>query len=194
MSASTPHLWTWPRPLTLSSMISCGGSFASLAALTVSLPLPGSYMIACSPECKMMVKPYSHSQWQMVLCMCCVMASTLFSMMFPAMLTDAFHDSDIGIVLRYWCEWKIFNLQRTQVITKLQTDIIHDFPFADNCVLNASTQPKMQENLELLSAACKDYDLTISTKKTEVMDQTAPTVFYKKPTVTVDGEKLAVGR
>ncbi len=31
----------------------------------------------------------------------CVLATTLFSMVFAAMLTDAFHDSEVGISIRY---------------------------------------------------------------------------------------------
>ena len=38
----------------------------------------------------------------------CVLASTLFSMMFSAMLTDAFHDGDNGIPIRYRFDGKLF--------------------------------------------------------------------------------------
>ena len=44
----------------------------------------------------------------------CVLASTLFSMMFCAMLTDAFQDSDNGIPIRYRFDGKLFNLRRLQ--------------------------------------------------------------------------------
>ena len=39
----------------------------------------------------------------------CVLAPTLFSMMFTAMLTDAFHDSEAGIIIRYRMDGKLFN-------------------------------------------------------------------------------------
>ena len=39
----------------------------------------------------------------------CVLASTLFSMMFSAMLTDAFQDGDNGIPIRYRFDGKQFN-------------------------------------------------------------------------------------
>ena len=42
----------------------------------------------------------------------CVLASTLFSMMFSAMLTDAFQDGDNGIPIRYRFDGKLFNLRR----------------------------------------------------------------------------------
>ena len=40
----------------------------------------------------------------------CVLASTLVSMIFSAMLTDAFQDVDKGIPIRYCFDGKLFNL------------------------------------------------------------------------------------
>ena len=51
----------------------------------------------------------------------CVLASTLFSMMFSAMLTDAFQDSDNGLLLRYRFDGKFFNLRRLQAKSMVQT-------------------------------------------------------------------------
>ena len=57
----------------------------------------------------------------------CVLASTLFSMMFSAMLTDAFEDGDNGIPIRfcsdgrYRSDGKLFNLRRLQAKSKVQT-------------------------------------------------------------------------
>ena len=69
----------------------------------------------------------------------CVMAPTLFSMMFSAMLTDAFHDGDNGISLRYQFDLKLFKLWRQQAKTKVQIDVIHDLFFASDVTLNAGT-------------------------------------------------------
>ena len=44
----------------------------------------------------------------------CVMAPTLFSMMFSAMHTDAFQDSDTGFPIRYRFDGNIFNLRTLQ--------------------------------------------------------------------------------
>ena len=44
----------------------------------------------------------------------CVMAPTLFSMMFSAMLTDAFQDVDAGFPIRYHFDGKLLNLRRLQ--------------------------------------------------------------------------------
>ena len=56
----------------------------------------------------------------------CVMAPTLFSMMFSAMLMDAFQDSDTGFPIRYRFDDNIFNLRRLQAKTKVQDDVLDE--------------------------------------------------------------------
>ena len=50
----------------------------------------------------------------------------------------------------------------------------------------------MQRAMDQVSQSCDNYDLTISTKKTEVVDQPAPGKRYNEPTITVNVEKLKV--
>ena len=59
----------------------------------------------------------------------CVLPPSLFSLMFSAMLTDAFRDGDIGIGIRYRTDGKLFNLKRLQAKTMVKTDIIGDLLF-----------------------------------------------------------------
>lgn len=122
----------------------------------------------------------------------CVLAPTLFSMMFSAMLTDAFRDGDIGVGLRYRTDGSLFNPRRLQAKTKVHEDTARDLLFADDCALNASTESDMQASMDLFSNACTDFGLTISTKKTEVMHQPAPKAPYTEPDINVNGQKLAV--
>ena len=122
----------------------------------------------------------------------CVLAPTLFSMIFSAMLTDAFRLGDIGVDFRFRTDGKLFNLRRLQAKTKVQEDIARDFLFADDCALNAGTQSNMQESMNQFAKACDDFGLTISIKKTEVMHQPAPTAPYTEPVIMVNGEKLTV--
>ena len=68
-----------------------------------------------------------------------MLAPTLFSLMFSAMLTDAFRDGDVGMKFNYRTDGRLFNLRRLQAKTKIMTDIIRDFLFADDCALNASS-------------------------------------------------------
>ena len=60
----------------------------------------------------------------------CVLASTLFSMMFSVMLTDAFQDGDNGIPIRYRFDGKLFNLRRLQA--KSKAEVLDEFLFADD--------------------------------------------------------------
>ena len=62
----------------------------------------------------------------------CVLASALFSMMFSAMLTDAFQDGDNGIPIRYRFDRKLINLRRLQAKPKVQTEVLDEFLFADD--------------------------------------------------------------
>ena len=50
----------------------------------------------------------------------------------------------------------------------------------------------MQEGLDLFSVACKEFGLTLKTKKAKIMYQPTPAVPYTVPTIIVGGEKLAV--
>ena len=122
----------------------------------------------------------------------CVLASTLFSMMFSAMLTDAFKDSDNGIPIRYRFDGKLFNLRRLQAKSKVQTEVLDDFLFADDMAKGAPKEEKMQKGVDQVSDSCDSYDLTISIKKTEVVYQPAPGKPYKEGTITVKGQRLQV--
>ena len=60
----------------------------------------------------------------------CAQASTLFSMMISAMLTDSFQEGDNGISIRYRFDGKLFYLRRLQAKSKLQTEVLDEFLFA----------------------------------------------------------------
>ena len=124
----------------------------------------------------------------------CVLAPTLFSLMFSAMLTDASRDCDAGIRIRQRSDGKLFNLRRLQVVTKVKETctVIRDFLFADDrqCAPNTKSEQEMQLEMDRLSTACDNVGLTISTKKTEVMMQPAPSSPYHDSIITVEGQKL----
>ena len=70
------------------------------------------------------------------------MAPTLFSMMFSAMLIDAFQESDTGLFILI--ALYIFNLKRLQATTKVQTDVLDELFYVDDMGKNASSGAKMQ--------------------------------------------------
>ena len=76
--------------------------------------------------------------------------------------------------------------------SKVKEATVWDLLFADDCALNASSEPEMQQSMNKFSSACDSFSLTISTKKTEVMFQPAPRNAYSETSITVKGETLKV--
>ena len=72
----------------------------------------------------------------------CVMAPTLFSMVFSAMLTNAFQDVDAGFPIRYRFDGKLLNLRRLQAKSKVQTDVVDKFLYADDSAENDKIRGK----------------------------------------------------
>ena len=122
----------------------------------------------------------------------CVMAPTLFSMMFSAMLTDAFQDVDAGFPIRYRIDGKLLNLRRLQAKSKVQTGVVDKLLYADDLAENDKSEEKMKGAVYRMSKACDNFQLTISTKKTEVVHQPAHGKPYSEPTITVNGQKLQI--
>ena len=109
-------------------------------------------------------------------------------MMFSAMLKDAFQDVDASFPIRYRFDGKLLNLRRLQAKSKVQTDVVDKLLQADDLAENAKSEEKMQGAVDRMSKACDNFQLTSSTKKTEV----APGKQYSEPTITVNGQKLQV--
>ena len=95
-------------------------------------------------------------------------------MMFSAMLTDAFQDGDNGIPIWYRFDGKQLNLRRLQAKSKVQTEVLDEFLFADEIAKGAPTEEKTEKDVDQVSDLCDRYDLTISIKKTEVVYQRVP--------------------
>ena len=100
----------------------------------------------------------------------CVLAPTLFSLMFSAMLTGAFRDGDVGIDLRYRTDGKLFNLRRLQAKTKVKTDIIRDFLFADDCALNAGSEADMHQPVKYCTSRPQGNPMLSPTLQSTVRD------------------------
>ena len=58
--------------------------------------------------------------------------------------------------------------------------------------IRMSAQRQKCRAMDQVSQLCDNYDLTISTKKTEAVHQPAPGNSYNEPTITVKGQKLKV--
>ena len=122
----------------------------------------------------------------------CVLAPTLFIFMFSAMLFDAFSGLENGINIWYHIDSSLFNLRRLQAKTKVKTDTVNNFQFADDYVLNITTKANLQNSVDKFSMVCNNFGLTISTKKTEIMHQPVPGKLYIEPNITIKGQRLKV--
>ena len=98
-------------------------------------------------------------------------------MTFSTMLLHAFHDCDAGFPIRYRFDGQLFNL-RMEAKSEVQTDVPDKLLYADNLAENAKTETKMQGSVDRMSQACDNFDLTISTKNTEVVNRPAPGKSY----------------
>ena len=61
-------------------------------------------------------------------------------MMFSAMLTDAFQDGNNSLPIRYRFDEILFNLRRLQVKSKMKTEVLDEFLFADDMAKGAPTE------------------------------------------------------
>lgn len=107
------------------------------------------------------------------------------------MLTDAFHDCDTKIGIRYQTNGKLFNLRRLQAKTNVEEVTVCELLFADDCFLNAKSESDLQWSMDYFSSACDKFGLTII-RKPEVMYWPAPGKPYVEPTIKVTGQTLQV--
>ena len=119
----------------------------------------------------------------------CVLAPTLFSIIFSLMLISAFKTSSAGIKVRYRTDRGIFDLRSLKARTKTTEILVRDLLYADDCAIVTHTEAELQDLTDRLSTAAKKYGLTISIKKTEVLFQPAQRN-STSPCIFVDGQRL----
>nr|VZI48647.1 unnamed protein product [Spirometra erinaceieuropaei] len=69
----------------------------------------------------------------------CVLAPTLFSLMFSAMLMDAYRDERPGIRIAYMTDGHLPNERRMHFQSRVSTTTVHELLFADDCALNTTS-------------------------------------------------------
>nr|VZI38386.1 unnamed protein product [Spirometra erinaceieuropaei] len=125
----------------------------------------------------------------------CVLAPTLFSLMFSAMLMDAYRDERPGIRIAYRTDGHLLNQRRMHFQSRVSTTTVHELLFADDCALNTISEEEMQRSMDLFSAACENFGLVINTQKTVVMHQPPPnsaTAPNAPPQISMNGTQLQV--
>ena len=101
----------------------------------------------------------------------CVLAPTLFGIFFALLLRHAFGTASEGICLWARSDGRLFNLGRLRAKTKVREALIRDMLVADDAAVTTHTQQELQALMDRFSQACKDFGLTISLKKTNVLGQ-----------------------
>ena len=116
----------------------------------------------------------------------CVLAPTIFGFCFGLLLTHSFDTTTKGIYLRTRSDGRLFNLARLRAKTKVRDVLIRDMLFVDDAAVATHTQEELQSLMDCFSLACRDFGLTISLKKTNVLgqDTEAP------PVISIDDYEL----
>ena len=101
----------------------------------------------------------------------CVLAPTLFGIFFSCLLHHAFKDEIRGVYRHTRSDGKLFNINRLKAKTKTKNNTIRDMLFADAAAFVTHYKEDLQVLMDRFAAACKDYGLTISITKTNIMGQ-----------------------
>ncbi|BHF59591.1 hypothetical protein SprV_0100255100 [Sparganum proliferum] len=120
----------------------------------------------------------------------CVLTPALFSLMFSAMLMDAYRDERPAISVAYRTNGHLLNQRTMHFQTRLPTSNVHELLFADDCAVNATNVGDMQRSMDLFGADCDKFGLVINTQKTVVMYQPPPYTAHNSPQISVNGTQL----
>ncbi|BHF77644.1 hypothetical protein SprV_0602075300 [Sparganum proliferum] len=82
----------------------------------------------------------------------CVLAPTIFSLMFSAMLMDAYRDERPGIRIAYRTDGQLLNQRRMRFQSRVSTTTVHELLFADDCALNTTSEAEMQRSVVTFNA------------------------------------------
>ena len=118
----------------------------------------------------------------------CVLAPTLFGIFLAQLLRHAFGTASEGICLLTRSDGRLFNLGRLRAKTKVREALIRDMLFADDAAVTTHTQQELQARMDRFSQAYKDFGLTISLKKTNVLGQDTKEL----PAITIGDYELDV--
>ncbi|VDL89782.1 unnamed protein product [Schistocephalus solidus] len=102
------------------------------------------------------------------------------------------HDGLWKLIQKFGCHEQFTPMARQlhEAPTRMFTTTVHDLLFANDCAINTVTEEDMQRSMDLFTAGCADFGLTISTAKMVVMRQLPPSAEYNAPRINVNGAQL----
>jgi hypothetical protein len=118
----------------------------------------------------------------------CVLAPTLFGIFFSVLLRHAFEDCSEGVNIHTRADGSLYNINRLLSKSKVETVLIRELLFADDAALTSHTEIGLQLLVNKFSEACKEFGLTISLKKTNIMRQGTDCL----PAISIEGNTLDV--
>ena len=92
----------------------------------------------------------------------CVLAPTLYGIVFALMIRYAFRNIGRDVYIKIRTDGRFFNLRRFTARINTTDMPICDLPFADDCALFASTLEDIQIIVDCFSDAAKKFGLTTS--------------------------------
>ena len=116
----------------------------------------------------------------------CVLAPMLFGTFFGLLLKHVLDTTTELICFRTRSDDRLFNLARLRAKIKLRKDLIRDMLFTDDAAVATHTQEELLSFMDCFSQACKDFGLTISLKKTNVLGQNT----YAPPVISIHDYEL----
>ena len=122
----------------------------------------------------------------------CVLAPTLFSIFFSLMLFIAFENANEGVEVYSRFDRGLLNTDNVHLKarTKVESTVIRDLLFADDCALATSSHHDLQRLCDNFASAATKFGLKISIDKTESMYQAPSRELYQAPEIYVGEEKL----
>ena len=118
----------------------------------------------------------------------CVLATTLFSIFFSTMFREekkrTYQTTSTSL---HPFPNRRQSLQPSASPRTTIEELTPEMLFAEDCALLAHTEEALQHIVTRFSDAAKNFGLTISLKKTEVLYQPPPRVAYSPPHISIDG-------
>ena len=107
-------------------------------------------------------------------------------MILSALLSRAFPNVS-GVLLLTRSTGKLFNLARLRAKTKVQRVLVREMLYADDAAFVSHSETVLQTLCSVFAAACEEFGLKISIKKTVVLTQPASL----SPVMQINNDTLA---
>ncbi|BHF72915.1 hypothetical protein SprV_0401598700 [Sparganum proliferum] len=122
----------------------------------------------------------------------CLLVPISFSLMFSAMLMDAYRDSRPRIRVAYRTDGHLLNQWRMRFRSRVSSTKVHELLFANDCAINTTSEEDMQRSMEFFFTACENFGPVINTEKPVAMHQPSPDTAQNAPQINMNGARLQV--